>query len=115
MVRGMAPGSVVVDLAAEHGGNCELSRPDDVAVEAGVRVFGPTDLPATVAHHASQMYAKNIITFLLHLEEGGRLRLAPDDEISAKTLVCRGGEIVHPKVAEAIREQAGARSREGER
>jgi NAD(P) transhydrogenase subunit alpha len=114
MVRGMAPGSVVVDLAAEHGGNCELSRPDDVAVEAGVRVFGPTDLPATVPHHASQMYAKNIVTFLLHLEEGGRLRLAPDDEISAKTLVCRGGEIVHPKVAEAIREQAGARSREGE-
>src|SRR6266496_1252481 len=114
MVRGMAPGSVVVDLAAEHGGNCELSRPDDVAVEAGVRVFGPTDLPATVAHHASQMYAKNIVTFLLHLEEGGRLRLAPGDEIGGETLVCRGGEIVHPKVLKALRKQAVARSPEGE-
>jgi NAD(P) transhydrogenase subunit alpha len=112
MVRGMAAGSVVVDLAAEHGGNCELSRPDQVTVESGVTVFAPTDLPATVAHHASQMYAKNIVAFLLHLHQGGRLRLAPDDKIGAETLVCRDGAIVHPKVAEALREHAETRPQE---
>ncbi len=114
MVGGMAPGSVVVDVAAERGGNCELSRPNDVVVAAGVRVFAPTDLPATVAHHASQMYAKNIVTFFLHLTEGGSLRLAPGDEIGGETLVCRGGEIVHPKVLKALREHAGTPSQEAQ-
>jgi NAD(P) transhydrogenase subunit alpha len=114
MIAGMSPGSVVVDLAAEHGGNCELSRPDQVAVEGGVRILAPTDLPSSVAHHASQMYAKNIVTFLLHLEEGGGLRLTPDDEIGAETLVCRGGEIVHPKVAEALRQHPETRAGGGE-
>jgi NAD(P) transhydrogenase subunit alpha len=105
MVAGMAPGSVVVDLAAERGGNCELSRPDQVAVEGGVRILAPTDLPSTVACHASQMYARNVVAFVLHLVEGGELRLAPDDEIGAGTLVCRDGEVVHPKVLAAIRER----------
>jgi NAD(P) transhydrogenase subunit alpha len=114
MVAGMSPGSVVVDLAAEHGGNCELSRPDQVAVEGGVRILAPTDLPSSVAHHASQMYAKNIATFLLHLRDGGELRLSGDDEIGAETLVCRGGELVHPKVVEALRQHAGTRAAEGE-
>jgi NAD(P) transhydrogenase subunit alpha len=114
MVAGMSPGSVVVDLAAEHGGNCELSRPDQVTVQGGVRILAPTDLPSSVAHHASQMYAKNIVTFLLHLRDGGELRLTGDDEIGAETLVCRGGELVHPKVAEALREHAGIRAGEGE-
>ena len=106
MVAGMAPGSVVVDLAAEHGGNCELSRPDQVALVAGVRILAPTDLPSTVAHHASQMYARNVVAFVLHLVERGELRLTPDDEIGAETLVCRDGEIVHPKVVAALRERA---------
>jgi NAD(P) transhydrogenase subunit alpha len=107
MVAGMAPGSVVVDLAAERGGNCELSRPDELVVAGGVTVLAPTDLPATVPHHASQMYAKNIVTFLLHLLEGGALRLELEDEIVAGTLVCRGGEVVHPRVLEALRERSG--------
>src|SRR6266566_3048198 len=67
MVRGMAPGSIVVDLAAERGGNCELTRADETVVEQGVTILGPTNLPSTVPYHASQMYAKNITTFLLHL------------------------------------------------
>jgi NAD(P) transhydrogenase subunit alpha len=114
MVGGMAPGSVVVDVAAERGGNCELSRPDDVVVAAGVTVFAPTDLPATVPHHASQMYAKNIVTFFLHLARGGTLRLEPGDEIGAETLVCRSGEIVSPKVLQALRERAGTPSQPAE-
>ena len=65
--RGMAPGSVIVDLAAERGGNCELTRADEVVVEHGVTILGPTNLPSTVPYHASQMYAKNITTFLSHL------------------------------------------------
>ena len=63
----MAPGSVIVDLAAERGGNCELTRPDETVVHKGVTILGPTNPPALVPYHASQMYSKNIITFLLHL------------------------------------------------
>jgi proton-translocating NAD(P)+ transhydrogenase subunit alpha len=114
MVAGMSPGSVVVDLAAEHGGNCELSRPDELTVQGGVRVFAPTDLPSTVAHHASQMYAKNIVSFLLHLQKGGQVRVPPDDEIGAETLVCRDGAIVHPRVVEALRALAGTHAGGGE-
>ena len=62
MVAGMQPGSVIVDLAAERGGNCELTRADEIVVEHGVTIFGPTNLPATVPYHASQMYAKNVAT-----------------------------------------------------
>ncbi|MGH9311816.1 MAG: NAD(P) transhydrogenase subunit alpha, partial [Vicinamibacterales bacterium] len=118
MVKGMQPGSVVVDLAAERGGNCELTEPDRTVVKHGVTIIGPTNLPATVPYHASQMYAKNITTFLLHLMNAGPTRpgapvdarlgtpdasgpsLAIDmnDEITRETLVTRGGEIVHPKV-----------------
>src|SRR6187401_1926255 len=79
MVEGMAPGSVLVDLAAERGGNCELTRPDQVVVEKGVTILGPTNLPSTVPYHASQMYAKNITTFLLHLVKDGDVRLDPND------------------------------------
>ena len=70
-----APGSVEVDLAAERGGNCELTRPDQVVVEQGVTILGPTNLPASVPYHASQMYAKNVTTFLLHVIKDGGLRV----------------------------------------
>jgi NAD(P) transhydrogenase subunit alpha len=100
MVAGMAPGSVIVDLAAERGGNCELTRADETVVEHGVTILGPTNLPATVPYHASQMYAKNVSSFLLHLVEDGRLKLDLEDEITEQTLLTRGGEVVHRQVAE---------------
>src|SRR2546428_13135098 len=100
MVRGMAPGSVVVDLAAERGGNCELTQPDRVVVEQGVTILGPTNLPSTVPYHASQMYAKNITTFLLHLVKDGQLRIDPSDEIIRETLLTQSGEVVNKRVRE---------------
>ena len=104
MVAGMAPGSVVVDLAAERGGNCELTKGDEVVVAPnGVTVLGPTNLTSTVPYHASQMYAKNISTLLLHLTKDGALALDLDDEITAGTLVSHEGQVVHPRVQELLR------------
>ena len=73
MVKAMAPGSVIVDLAAERGGNCELTKADETVVAHGVTIIGPTNLPATVPYHASQMYSRNIVTFLQHLVKNGQL------------------------------------------
>ena len=102
MVEGMHHGSVVVDLAAERGGNCELTRAGETVVHRGVTVLGPLNLPAMVPHHASQLYAKNISTFLLHLVSKGALQVNLDDEITAGTLVARDGKVVHPMVLEAM-------------
>ena len=98
MVAGMNPGSVVVDLAAERGGNVEPSQPDDVVTAHGVTVLGPTNLPSTVPYHASQMYARNVSALLLHLVRDGAVALDPDDEITTGTLVSRDGGVVHPRV-----------------
>ncbi|MEX2152881.1 MAG: Re/Si-specific NAD(P)(+) transhydrogenase subunit alpha [Gemmatimonadaceae bacterium] len=98
MVEGMQRGSVVVDLAAERGGNCEATRPDEVVEINGVIILGPTNLPATVPNHASQMYAKNVTAFLLHLMKDGRLQLDSDDEITRETMVTRDGHVVHERV-----------------
>jgi NAD(P) transhydrogenase subunit alpha len=98
MVRGMAPGSVIVDLAAATGGNCELTEADRTVVKHGVTIIGPTNLPATVPFHASQMYSKNVTTFFLHLAKNGTLALNLDDEITRETLVTRSGEIVNERV-----------------
>jgi NAD(P) transhydrogenase subunit alpha len=103
MVAKMRPGSVIVDMAAERGGNCEGSAPDDTVVVNGVTILGPTNLPADVPYHTSQLYAKNIATFLAHLVKSGLPNVALDDEICRDTLVTSGGQIVHPKV----RERAG--------
>ena len=102
MVQAMPPGSVIVDLAAERGGNCELTQPGRNIDTHGVHIMGPTNLPSTTAYHASQMFAKNISTFLLHLVKDGQLQIDMDDEITAETLVCRDGQIVHPRVREAM-------------
>ena len=99
MLAGMTPGSVIVDLAAERGGNCELTRPDETVVAHGVTILGPTNLPATVPFHASQMYGKNVATFLAHLVTGGVLTLNLEDEITRETLVTRDGQVVHPRLA----------------
>ena len=106
MVAGMDPGSVVVDLAAERGGNCELTQANETTVAEGVTILGPTNLPSTVPYHASQMYAKNITTFLLHLVKDGQLTVDLNDEITAGTLVSRAGELVHPRVREALESQS---------
>jgi H+-translocating NAD(P) transhydrogenase subunit alpha len=103
MVEAMAPGSVVVDLAAERGGNCELTRPDEAVVHRGVTILGPSNPPALVPYHASQMYSKNITTFLAHLlgKDGATQPVLPinaDDEITKETLLTRGGDVVHPRV-----------------
>jgi NAD(P) transhydrogenase subunit alpha len=107
MVETMAPGSVIVDLAAERGGNCELTVPDQQVVHKGVTIIGPSNPPALVPYHASQMYSKNITTFLLHLlgKEGakqGQVPLDLNDEITRETLLARGGEVVHPRVKELL-------------
>ena len=102
MVKAMPPGSVIVDLAAERGGNCELTRPGEVVVEHGVTIVGPTNLPATVPYHASQMYAKNITTFLLNMVKEGKLELNMEDEVVAESMVTRGGEVVNGRVREAM-------------
>ena len=102
MVQAMAPGSVIVDLAAERGGNCALTRADEEVVAHGVTILGPTDLPAQKAFHASQMYAKNTATFLLSLVKAGALALDREDEIVAGTLLTHGGEVVQPRVRELL-------------
>ena len=111
MVEAMAPGSVVVDLAAERGGNCELTRPDEVVLHKGVTIIGPSNPPAMVPYHASQMYSKNIITFLMHLlgTSGGKdgakqpsLVLNQDDEITRETLLTRDGAVVHARIKELL-------------
>jgi NAD(P) transhydrogenase subunit alpha len=100
MVASMAPGSVIVDLAAERGGNCELTRPSQVVLEHGVSIVGQINLASAVPYHASQMYAKNITTFLQHLFKGGKPELNLEDEITRETLVTRNGEIVNKRVRE---------------
>ena len=103
MVQAMPPGSVIVDLAAERGGNCELTRPDEIVTHNGVTILGPSNPPALVPYHASQMYSKNITTFLAHLlgKDGAQQPAFPinaDDEITRETLLTRGGAVVHARV-----------------
>jgi NAD(P) transhydrogenase subunit alpha len=99
-VRGMAPGSVIFDLAAERGGNCELTRAGQTVVEHGVTIIGRINVASEVPYHASQMYGRNITAFLLHLVKDGKLRPDSEDEIIRETLLTRGGEIVNRRVRE---------------
>jgi NAD(P) transhydrogenase subunit alpha len=100
MVAAMAPGSVIVDLAAERGGNCELTRTGEKFVEHGVSIIGNINLASTVPYHASQMYARNLTNFLLNMVKDGQLHLNIEDEIVRSTLVTEGGEIVNPRIRE---------------
>ncbi|HVT16645.1 MAG TPA: Re/Si-specific NAD(P)(+) transhydrogenase subunit alpha [Thermoanaerobaculia bacterium] len=102
MVAGMAPGSVIVDIAAERGGNCELTRPGETVTAGPATILGPLNLPGTIPFHASQMYARNVATFLAHLLRGGQLAVDGDDEITRETLVTQGGEVVHPRIRQAL-------------
>ena len=98
MVKGMAPGSVIVDLAAERGGNCELTRPGEEVVEYGVTIIGRFNLASSVPYHASQMYSRNLSAFLLHLVKDGKLRVDTNDEIVRETLLTQGAEVVNKRV-----------------
>jgi H+-translocating NAD(P) transhydrogenase subunit alpha len=101
MADRMAPGSMIVDIAAERGGNCELTRPGETVERNGVQIIGPLNLPSSIPYHASQMYAKNIATFLKYLVKDGQLALNREDEIVRETLVTHEGEVVHARVREA--------------
>ena len=100
MVAGMAPGSVIVDLASERGGNCELTKPGEVVIEHGVTIIGYFNLATGMPYHASQMYARNLSAFLLHLVKDGKLQLNLDDEIVRETLLTKDGEVVNARVRE---------------
>jgi NAD(P) transhydrogenase subunit alpha len=100
MVASMAPGSVIVDLAAERGGNCELTHPGEITVEHGVTIIGWFNLASSVPYHASQMYARNISAFLLHLVKDGKLQLDLDDEIVRETVLTHRGEVFNARVRE---------------
>lgn len=100
MVQRMALGSVIVDLAAERGGNCELTKPDETVVEHGVTIIGEFNLAGAVPYHASQMYARNVSAFLMHLAKEGKVQLNLGDEIIRETLVTHEGELVNARVRE---------------
>jgi H+-translocating NAD(P) transhydrogenase subunit alpha len=100
MVAVMAPGSVIVDLASERGGNCEVTRPGETIVERGVTVIGTFNFASSVPYHASQMYARNVAAFLLYMVKDGKLQINLDDEIIKSTLVTQGGEVVNNRVRE---------------
>jgi NAD(P) transhydrogenase subunit alpha len=102
MIRGMRAGSVIVDLAAERGGNCELTSPGETVVRQGVTILGPVNLPATVPMHASQMYARNVLNFASLVVEDGTLVPNLEDEVVAGTTACRGGAVVHTGILEAL-------------
>jgi len=102
MVSAMQPGSVIVDIAAERGGNCELTRPGETVVENGVTIIGPLNLPSLVPHHASQMLSSNIAALAKLLVKDGRVGLDLEDQIIRETLVTHGGKVVHPKIAELL-------------
>jgi NAD(P) transhydrogenase subunit alpha len=105
MIETMAPGSVLVDLAAERGGNCELTRAGETVVAHGVTLIGRFNLASTVPFHASQMYAKNLVAFLSHLVKDGAVRADVTDEIIRETMVTHQSEIVNARVRDFFKPQ----------
>jgi len=103
MVEAMPPGSVIVDLAAEQGGNCELTEAGETITHGRVKIIGPVNLPSAVAYHASQMYSKNVTTFLLSIIKDGKLHLDMEDEVVREMLVTRDGEVVNARVKELLK------------
>jgi H+-translocating NAD(P) transhydrogenase subunit alpha len=100
MVKGMSPGSVIVDLAAERGGNCELTKIAETIKVHGVTIIGAINLASTVPYHASQMYARNLMTFLTYMVKEGKPQLNMQDEIIRETMITSGGEIINPRIRE---------------
>jgi NAD(P) transhydrogenase subunit alpha len=103
MASAMAPGSVIVDIAAERGGNCELTRPGETVMHQGISILGPLNMPSAAPYHASQMYGSNIAAFLkLMINKNGELTVNREDEIIRETLVTHGHQVVNPRVSELL-------------
>ena len=102
MVKGMAPGSVILDLAAERGGNCELTHPGEKTVQYGVTIIGPINLAAGAPFHSSQVYARNLTAFLQNLVKDGKVRPPESDDIIRDTLLTQGGEVINARVREML-------------
>jgi NAD(P) transhydrogenase subunit alpha len=102
MVEGMPPGSVIVDLAVERGGNCELSRPGETVQAHGVSIIGPLNIPSSLSQNASLLYSRNITSFLTNMIADGELSPKEEDEIVAATLVTRGGEVPNEQTRERL-------------
>jgi NAD(P) transhydrogenase subunit alpha len=102
MVESMAPGSVIVDLAAEQGGNCECTVKGETVIKHGVTIIGAVNLPSTIPYHASQLYSKNITSFLQVLYRDGKIDTECQDEIACESLLTTGGRVVNLKVREAL-------------
>jgi NAD(P) transhydrogenase subunit alpha len=101
----MPGGSVIVDIAAERGGNCELTQPGETVVQNGVTILGPLNLPSTVPYHASQMFSANISAFLRLLIMDGTLNVNLTDEIVRETLITHGNRVVHSRVSELLEKE----------
>ena len=115
MVKGMAPGSVIIDLAAERGGNCELTKVDEIVEAHGVKIVGPSNVPSTLPFHASQMYSKNVFNFLVNMltkvrGEEPKFDLEQEDDIIEGTWTTKGGEVVHAMVKEALAPKEGGQA-----
>jgi len=105
MVESMRPGSVIVDLAAPAGGNCVLTKPDETVTHGGVTILGPTNLPAAVPYHASQMFARNVATFIREfVTQEGQINLDMDNEVIRGTLVAHAGQVVSPQQAQPAKQ-----------
>ena len=102
MASALQPGSVIVDIAAERGGNCELTHPGQTVVHNGISILGPLNIPSTIPNHASQMYGSNLVSFLKLMVIKGELKVNREDEIIRETLVTQGGEVVHARVSEKL-------------
>jgi NAD(P) transhydrogenase subunit alpha len=108
MVRGMKPGSVIVDLAAEAGGNCELTKPGETTIQHGVKIIGPTNLPATMPLHASTLYSRNLLTFIMNFWKDKQFMFDLNDDILKGCTITHGGQILHAGALAAMPQGAGA-------
>ena len=113
MVEAMRPGSVIVDMAAEGGGNCEVTKPGETVMSGGVNILGPLNLPSTVPYHASQMYARNLTSFLQNLVKDGDVNLNLDDQIVKESLLTHQGEVTNAQVRDLLGLPASATSEAG--
>ena len=102
MVRQMRHGSIIVDLAAETGGNCSETKPGETILIGGVRIIGMVNVPSTIPNHASLMYAKNVSAFLLNLLKGGKLQINTEDPLVKDSLLATNGEVVHPDIRKLL-------------
>ncbi len=103
MVKNMKPGSVVLDMAVEFGGNCEVSEKDKTINKYGITIIGESNLPSQVPYHASEMYSKNLLNLILHIGKEGKIEINLEDEIVKGSLITYNGEVINPRVKELMK------------